>query len=237
MSFTKADFLNYFVGGVIALTISSVLTGCRFGNHVSEPEPTPPGVNGFYRTEAQSLSLCAQTENSDCVAAPVNQIPKMVTDIFTNPVIFQTTSTEEAAIYNSSGTIGFPVFFDSAYNLGLSGSTSPQTLWYDANCKSHLYIAETGKLNRFNEFQSFGIYSISGRMDMTFEAEEAFEGTNCETELDAMHLCYENIANCPAGQADYDYVREKFELFVNNGIVTPATFKDLLSIYYAATYH
>lgn len=221
---------------VTVLTLSLLATGCRFGNHVSEPEPEPPGVNGFYKTEPHSLSLCVQTDESDCVATPPSQIPAMVTSIFTNPVIFQTVSTEEAAIFNSAGTIGFPVYFDSSYNLGLSGSTSPETLWYNTNCKSHLYIAENGKLNRFNEVQQFGNYPTVGRLEMTFEAEEAFEGTNCSAELDAMHLCYENIANCPAGQVDYDYVHEKFDLYVNNGLILPANFKDLLSLYYSATY-
>lgn len=236
MSYNQTCSNSKFLTCVAGLTLLFAASGCRLGNRISEPEPSPPGINGFYRTSPQEFTVCSITDDSNCIATTVDQIPSMVKEIFTDPVIFQVASSEQAAIFNSSGTAGFPVYYDSSYNLGLSGSTSPQTLWYNSACKSHLYIAENGKLNRFTSFQQFGLFAISGRLDLVFEAEEAFEGTGCEAELDAMHLCYDNLANCPGGQADYDYVHEKFDIFVNNGAITSVNIKNLTSIYYAASF-
>jgi hypothetical protein len=239
----KGSWYTYFMYGGIAVILSWVTSGCRFGSRIQNV-PDPDQITGYYEASPQNLTFYATTTNTVEKDAPVTSIPGEIGEVMTNPVALKVDdlSTGSARWISPVNRVALPVFVDPDLNLSLRGATQPVTLWDDSNCKTHLEIFESGKLVKTHNVSEIpgNPYPLSGKVQATFQVINQFKG-DCVPTLQRMATCLDDINQCgessPAENLSVqNQILDLFKPWFNAGLIAVSDIPDLVNFAYEVTY-
>lgn len=252
--------MNYFWSGAIALLLGWALTGCigdiRLGNHV-ERGPNADEVTGYYETEAQSVTFCAELSELDCVPGKVSSIPKATTERLTNPLALKLLDykTREAALYNPdvASPAYYPVFAENEGKIHQSGSYQKHILWLDEqDCTSQESLVVDGTIHKNQgPYHSGTTHPLSGRLELKVQLIRNFSG-ECTSALTKAIQCRNDAGKCRQEPADfpagYDpalyvpnqdmqrFYADLFAPYIDAGLITEAQIPSLKTIAYEVRY-
>jgi len=220
-------------------------TGCRFGNQVILAKD-PAALSGFYKTEAESMSICAKLTGQDwrCANADTSMIPSTIQNILTDPVYVSANSVKSKAylVPNSLDTSSFfEMSLDSEGALSADPALGESTpLWTDDACLSQLQLMKEGRLHGSAQSTEGG-FTISGSIDFSATVINQLSGS-CEATLDALRSCYEDESKCPGATADeqtqqHQSVTDYLAPYLDHGVLEPGEISRLEALGWQATYH
>lgn len=245
---TRIGFSIALVSTVIVVTLFT--GGCRIGNYSSKSSSAETDtVTGYYDANPMSLQFCAAVSTTNCVSASTTQIPAFISDNITNPLalILQDEATGEALMTAAvGGQTAIPIWVGADNTeLFYANNTSPQILWFDPNCTTRLYLEEEGSIVRSAGHHVEGTNSgqTVGSLTLSVQVIRSFEGVNgaCQTELQAMSACYQDINQCGGStgadnQARQEWVQDLFETYIQAGAMTASDIAQVTGIGYEVHY-
>lgn len=259
---TSITWTSYLFTGTMALLMSWMLTGCRFGNNVEEDsgggettQPTPPSdqVSGFYVTVPRNLQYCVQfsdpNKKASCVSSSVHLIPSFITEVIVNPVAFAALDYEEGrfALFDydypdQSNIPYFEIFADKgAKTMSYLGETGKMSFWDQAKdqCTLNRRLALEGSYSFEDRGAEVNGKTIGGKMDLQINVGDFFEF--CDASLSEMAVCYEDQNKCFPGNQTvarrrYQTVRSLFEPFVESGAIHPSEIAEIEFTLYEVQY-
>ncbi|MGK5085164.1 hypothetical protein WDW37_17895 [Bdellovibrionota bacterium FG-1] len=228
----------------------TVLSGCKLGNNIAAPtsSPTDP-VTGFYGTQPQTLTFCASHPATECNSVATNQIPQLIATEMTNPVAFiladATTGQAEIVDY-TLGKTALPIWMDTDNTtLSLVENFAPNPIWQDGKCTMRLYLEEEGTLvpGESKPVPNTTRFTM-GRITLTIRVTQVFENASvgaCQTTLQAMSNCYQDISQCggadaAANKALQTEVQNIFETYIQAKVITAAEIATATNIAYEIQY-
>ena len=201
----QLNWFYYLVTGTVAIIISWLFTGCRFGNNIERPS-NPDTISGYYQTQPQTLQFCATHTTTKCNEVITNQIPQLISQVMSNPValVMQDLSTGDAVLVAPKGDgSALPVIVTPKNTLELNRSTRSSVLWDDRDCTFKIYVIEAGALTKESTpITVGGGLPLSGRVQLDVQILTAFDA-KCKASLDKMASCYQDKDTC-GGSTDAD---------------------------------
>ncbi|MEN9723766.1 MAG: hypothetical protein RJB38_1752, partial [Pseudomonadota bacterium] len=225
-------------------TFLVLLAGCRFENLVV-PEEDPAKLSGFYRSEAQSMSICAILEGKDwrCADAATEIIPSVIQSIMTDPVYISANSTRAKAFLVPK-TLDTTRYFEMKLSKAGDLSSEPvvgesKPMWSDQECLSQMQMAKDGRIAPSTPTKE-GDLSIAGRVELSIAVITALS-EQCGPTLLQLKACYLEAKNCPGNtpqeQADeQSAVQSYFSPYLSHGVLTVDEIPQLMSFGWEATY-
>lgn len=202
----KINWISYLYYGGIAIFLSWVTTGCRFGSQVQQ-SPNPDHFSGYYMIGAESLTFFVTTRsgttyNTTQKSAPVSLIPTEVSQVLTNPVALLLSDPNSGSanwISPLSTQSTLPVTVNQDSTLSFLGSTSDAPFIQNTDCLSHLEVSETGNLVKTSNLPSLPGNSLplSGKVQLDIQVITQFQG-NCDALFQFIGNCLQEVTACGA---------------------------------------
>lgn len=253
------NWTNYFFTGMMALVVSWAMTlsGCRFGNQVqSVPQNKSSPLTGYYEMKPQKLTFCTTLTSGEaqCKNVVTNRIPRELSKILTNPVIFEPDTQIKNAAYLYSpfgnGKSALPVWFDNNLNLEYTSAhdgRDDMVFWDDKNCVDRFDFREyDGLLKRFETPQKMTVsgttIDISGVIQMKVSILHTIEGDgSCVASLQKAYDCYNDARLCHGANPEEDVKLQEeliqmFEPYINSGAMSAQDLLVLKSYGYEVQY-
>ena len=222
--FFGLNWLSYFCTALVMLVVSSLLSGCRFGNHEVDAAQTDDGVSGNYTMAPTSLRYCVTIGTEHCVQLPVAQIPVELSSVFANPVRAQLTDPVQGKVYffdpqGSGQALG--IFEENGVIQG-DGGRIYNPAWGDPLCEELDQIHVTGTIVR-GAAQVVNKLKTVGKVTLDYVNTISFRGT-CQSTLDAMVACYNRASKCGADSAVHNgqlqaTVQTEFNTYIDAGLI------------------
>lgn len=236
---------SYLLSGTVAILLSWMLSGCRFGNNVVTPE-NPDPITGYYQTQPQSLQFCVTFTSSatECRNVSTNQVPSLISQVLTQPVALQVTDPNhgEALFFDPFGNgTALPISIDLS-NLELSylGYGNPTPLWSDENCTSQLFIESEGAITKTDPTEVSGL-TTKGRIGLSIEVFEIYQGS-CTNDLLEIEDCYSDANQCNGSTSSenaalQESVQNYFNPYIESGAMSSDDISDVSSLGYSVNYN
>lgn len=245
----SSNWVTLFFCGGIAIVLSWLASGCRWGNQESSPASPPEAADpyeGYYNLTPKSLSYQA-TLNSAVEGTltpkqdnlPLSYMPELLAVYLTNPVYLVSGGNPKQGNYGlmpahhpEYGAIPIDLYTDGS--LSFEGTGSPFVVWKDPNCLSHIEITESGKLYQNASSQD----GIMGRIELAVMVVTKFQG-NCEATLQTVATCYQDSSACPVDpkkDGQLQLLLETMDALVQTKVIQPSEISRLSDYTYTATY-
>lgn len=248
----KSVFYSIFT----AVLVSTLLSGCRFGNHADEPQPLPN--SGKYKTLEFFFTDPVQLETRvylNSISGPdavvhenlnsaFSAIPENISKVFSSIVYFAIPNDPEVnpSIIDSSGTNEFFTKIDENGNPSYS-SPLPRpeyVLWNNPNCGISDHVIHDGSFDR-TEAQTIQIggknVNIAGGLKFQYGYSiriQSYNGTdNCDADLTYLANCY-TTPGCSAETVKY--AKDIFDVVVRAGVLNIADAAKLKVLEYIVHY-
>jgi hypothetical protein len=236
----------------LALTagaLSTVLTGCRFGNHTSTSDGNSDGVSGFYNSAPERLQFCVSSPDEHCADAATTQVPSLIANEMTDPLRFLVADFNTGEAYIASATSNdslIPVWLKSdRTNLFYIDQFTTVALWRNDRCVRRMYLDEEGSLAPGASLPVPGSSATTrGRVNLRITVTSRIEDNysqGCAQTLQAMKSCYLDVTACGGGSADanatlQDAVRDVFEPYIQARVMTAADIPNVTRLTYEIQY-
>jgi len=227
----RVDSNKTFFAVVLMASTALLLPGCRIGNRVVKAAD-PTAMSGFYKTEAQAMTVCAfvSGQSPQCAATDLAMIPTSITSVMTDPVyVAANTFTAKAYLVpNSLDT-------NSVFEMKLTPSgaieaepyvSEAKPLWTDPACLSQVQIQKEG------EILSYGGAGKPIQNNFEISVSVCFSlgvltalGTQCAPNLQEMRNCYSDVNQCPGAtpqdrQDEQSAVQNFINPYLSKGVLT-----------------
>jgi hypothetical protein len=219
--------------------------GCRFGNQVIQAQD-PTSMSGFYKTEAQAMSICANLAGEDwrCANASTTMIPQVIQSIMTDPV-YVSANTARAKAYLVPHSLDTSNYFEMTLTKtgDLTSPVSagePQTLWTDDACQTQLQLSKEGKVRASASSSTQGSFKVSGSLNFSVAVVSALSG-DCDATLAELRACYLDSTKCPGETAQeqteaHESVLDYFAPYIAAGVLAADEIPQLEAFGWEATY-
>lgn len=232
----------------VIMTASVVLlAGCRIGNRVVKASD-PTAMSGFYKTEAQTMTVCAFVSGQDpqCAATDLSMIPTSITTVMTDPV-YVAANTFTGKAYLVPNSLDTNSVFEM--KLGPSGAieaepyvSEAQPLWTDPACLSQVQIQKEGDIVSYGSSGKLtqGSFEISGTVSFSLGVLTAL-GSQCAANLQEMRNCYSDVNQCPGAtlqdrQNEQTAVQNFLNPYISRGVLTLDTLPQLQGFGWEVSY-
>lgn len=232
---------SYVVAGVITLTASLVLNGCKFGNY---QETQYGGLDElhYYDTAPQKLDFQATIASQDRkVSAPPSFLPPILQAIMTEPVVLYHFAKSGAEyITEKTGTVGARVaIHPETSTFAWSESGTAQLI---DTCKYTLSESRDGSYeNYLSPAKSPEGYSVLGRLKVVHHKSYVWTGTGCPDVMVQFHACYLSVDSCWGANSDDNLALQKtvrgiFNPFIAASVMSVEEIKTTQSLAYTADF-
>lgn len=199
------SWTSYAMGGALAIILSWIMTGCRFGNH-QENTPGKPAdtLSGYYSTELVTFRACAVTEDGQggCGLLPGSGVPDPYATYLHDPLFFyqQDTSSGKSYLMNP--------WADQAQGIGVTARASDRTfknedeqnfLFWDGHCLTQDHVTLAGSLNSKDSGKQMSGKTISGHAVILVTDTFSFDSATCGPARNELYACYIDETLCGAG--------------------------------------
>jgi len=243
------QFSNYLIYGGVALILSWVLTGCRFGNQVEEKDQNANSdtISGYYKMEPKSYGLCAQLSDTDtptCAEPSTKTIPQDVNDTFSNPIaiLLRDASNGRTQIFNPfvNNPSILEIAFDTSSRKTEGAGESSTYLDSNKECYDYAYLLATGELNDSNSGQVLKNKTIRGSFHFQWVEYHSFNGS-CANILSLIKDCYVNQNNCGQSSDDANFTEHTywvnfFKPYIDAQVISVAEIPKLVEFFYQVNY-
>jgi hypothetical protein len=193
----------YVVSGILALTLSGVMTGCRFGNHVesSKAQTDDPFVMEYWNTAPQTLMFCAQVPgNAYCRQANTNYIPGETSLVMSDPVIMYTKDPKHELWYfvNKAGytTPYIPFLLAADNSIALDASGTDHVLSDSCAAPFVVKIDQARRVPYASPLPGQDGISQIGRVQMRISWTTDYSSSGCRQVLKTASDCYNDVNLC-----------------------------------------
>ncbi len=219
--------------------------GCRLGNQVIQAQD-PTSLSGFYKTEAQAMSICADLAGHEwrCANASTSMIPAVIQSIMTDPVYLSANTARAKAflVPNSLDTSNyFEMTLTKTGDLTAPVSAGePQTLWTDEACQTQLQLSKAGRVRASASSSTEGNFKVSGSLNFSVVVVSALSG-ECGQTLADLRACYLDPTKCPGDTVQeqteaHESVRDYFAPYITTGVLAVDEIPQLEAFGWEATY-
>lgn len=210
--------------------ITTLLSGCRFGNHADEAQPLPmkdsylskeyfSTVAKVFETKATINDAGGNPQSTTNNQTILSAVPAKILDVFTNPHVF-------AVVDNAAKT---PIFVNYEWTnyyetktegdgntIAYEASSGPYTFMYNSACTSQSLMTMEGVLDRTQpsviNIGGGETLSIAGHTVMDFTYSRRISG-DCHDDLELLAYCYANGAGC--NTYELQFAHDILDLYVN----------------------
>ncbi len=245
------DLPSYFVTAVLAVLMSWMVAGCKFGNSVQYAE-SPDQLTGYYEMRPQSVRLFLQLDGETGAREgqhPPSQIPYPIGAITTNPVILYMQDLKQGyglliSALVSNPTDGLPIAVQNNTRLVTDGQSNLLLAWNDPACTRQYFFSGTGSIDP-SIHTTFSSITTRGRIQMdlnfyyTITPQEG--ATSCDASLTAMAQCLQNVNACLGESADerqqvQEVQRLRYQPFLDAHLLTFEEFPRLRGFGFDVSY-
>jgi hypothetical protein len=182
---------------LMAGTLLLTLSGCRFGNRIERADTSAASqdpISGYYATQAQSVTFCAESATTECGQASASEIPTFIRATMTNPVILYLSDSDGSGLLlaNDGSDYGIATTFKSLSEIEHVSQSDAETLWLDPACTRTAILQEVGS---FSANSSKRTMSDPGSLSLTFTYYEMFDG-DCTATFTQLQACMNDATQC-----------------------------------------
>lgn len=234
----------YLILGTAAVSVSSCRLGNRVGAATSQSQ-LDDGVTGFYSSQLRRVQFCATlTTGTTCKDEPrLGNAPYEVSDTMSNPValiLYKGSKTEGVLSHNSLQGGRLPINISGTTSLTFNGTGSFELI-PGFSCDGVLALDEQGAVSQHSSTQEISGYPVRGNMILEFIVRRTWDAAACQTALQYLKSCYDNVANCTQGpatdtQENHAYMQDWVDSYIAAGALTANDIPQLQGLSYQLWY-